>query len=127
MRSTKQTSADAPTRRAAHTTNKQQIIALYLAGTTDVEELAQKSGARASYVGTVLLDAGLLHGYFDLYTSTAHPMNVYSPAFAGKLGFKDEATARRSVKVLEQGYQQCWLPSSSPRSSGLPTGPPSCC
>jgi hypothetical protein len=87
-------------------TKKQQILALYLAGITDVEELARMTNARASYVGTVLQNAGLLHGYFDLYTSTAHPMNVYSKRFAGKLGFKDEATARHSVAVLDQLYQQ---------------------
>ena len=106
MKAKKQRSTDVVARRAARTTKKQRIIAAYLAGTKDVEELAQKTGARASYVGTILQNAGLLHGYFDLYTSTAHPMNVYSPVFARKLGFKDEATARRSVKTLEQGYQR---------------------
>jgi len=106
MKATKQRSTGEVTRRAARTTKKQQIIASYLAGTTDIEELARKTGARASYVGTILQNAGLLQGYFDLYTSTAHLMNVYSPVFARKLGFKDEATARRSLKILEQGYRR---------------------
>ena len=87
-------------------TKKQQIIALFLSGITDVEDLASMTNARASYVGTVLQDAGLLHGYFDLYTSTSHPMNVYAKFFAGKLGFKNEATARRSVAVLDRVYRR---------------------
>jgi hypothetical protein len=106
MKAKQQRSSGEVARRAARTTKKQQIIAAYLAGTKDIDELAQKTGARASYVGTILQNAGLLHGYFDLYTSTAHPMNVYSPVFARKLGFKDEATARRSVKTLDQGYER---------------------
>jgi hypothetical protein len=87
-------------------TKKQQILALYLAGITDVEDLARMTNARPSYVGTILQNAGLLHGYFDLYTSTAQPMNVYSKLFARKLGFKNEATARRSVAILDRWYQQ---------------------
>jgi hypothetical protein len=95
-----------PTIRHQRATKKQQIIALYLSGITDIEDLASMTNARASYVGTVLQDAGLLRGYFDLYTSTAHPMNVYAKFFAGKLGFKNEATARRSVAVLDRLYRR---------------------
>jgi hypothetical protein len=86
-------------------TKKQQIIALYLSGITNVEELARMTNTRPSYVGTTLQDAGLMHGYFDLYTSTAHPMNVYSKLFASQLGFKNEATAHHSVAVLEAWYR----------------------
>jgi hypothetical protein len=96
-------SDDAP--RPKRTTKKQQIIALYLAGITPVEELAKMTQASPSYVGRILQNAGLIQGYFDLYTSAAHPMNVYSKLLASQLGFKDEATARRSVTVLEQLYQ----------------------
>ena len=49
-------------------TKKQQIIALYLSGITDIEDLAEMTSARPSYVATVLQNDGLLHGYFDLYT-----------------------------------------------------------
>ncbi len=45
-------------------------------------------------------------GYFDLYTSTAKPMNVYSKFFAGKLGFKDEASARESLGLIDVLYRQ---------------------
>lgn len=94
------------TPRPQRVTKKQQIISLYLSGVADIEDLAMMTNARASYVGKVLQDAGLIHGYFDLYTSTTHPMNVYSRLFAGRLGFKDEATARHSIAVLDQLYEQ---------------------
>jgi hypothetical protein len=99
------TPSRAPTARPQRRTKKQQIIALYLSGITDIEDFARMTNARASYVGSVLQNAGLFHAYFDLYTSTAHPMNVYAKLFAGKLGFKNEATARRSVAVLDRFYR----------------------
>ena len=82
-------------------TKKQQILVLYLVGITEVDELARRTSARPSYVGAVLQNAGLLQGYFDLYTSTAQPMNGYPKLFARKLGFKNAATARRSVGVTD--------------------------
>lgn len=85
---------------------KDQIIALFLSGVTEVEDLALMTGVRATYVGSVLREADLVEDYFDLYTSTTHPMNVYSKYFAGKLGFKDIETARRSVALIDQRYQQ---------------------
>jgi hypothetical protein len=33
-------------------------------------------------------------------------MNVYSKFFAGRLGFKDEETARASVEVIDRLYRQ---------------------
>jgi hypothetical protein len=85
-------------------TKKDMILSLYNSGTTEIEAIAVISGAKPSYVGSVLHNEGLIDNYFDLYTSTAHPMNVYSKHFVGKLGFKDVATARRSVKSLERTY-----------------------
>lgn len=85
---------------------KDQILSLFLSGVTDVEDLALLTGTRPTYVGSVLQDAGLVHDYFDLYTSTAHPMNVYSRFFAGKLGFKDVEAAQRSVAVIDRLYRQ---------------------
>ena len=85
---------------------KDQIIALYLSGMNEIEDLAIITGARPSYVGSVLQESGLAKGYFDLYTSTAHPMNVYSKFFANKLGFKDEETARQSVELIDLLYRQ---------------------
>ncbi|MBS1793280.1 MAG: hypothetical protein JSS81_05470 [Acidobacteria bacterium] len=84
---------------------KEMILSLFENGTTEVETIAAISGARPSYVGSVLHEAGLIDNYFDLYTSTNHPMNVYSKHFRGKLGFKDVETARRSVRNLEEAYR----------------------
>jgi hypothetical protein len=53
-----------------------------------------------------LQEAGLMTGYFDLYTSSAHPMNVYSKFFANRLGFKDEETAQQSVAIIDNLYRQ---------------------
>lgn len=84
---------------------KDMILSLYGNGTTEIEAIAAISGAKPSYVGSVLQKEGLIDNYFDLYTSTAHPMNIYSKHFRGKLGFKDVETARASVKTLEQAYR----------------------
>jgi hypothetical protein len=54
----------------------------------------------------VLQEAGLITGYFDLYTTSAHPMNVYSKFFAKRLGFADEDMARRSVELIDHLYSQ---------------------
>src|SRR5215475_1512062 len=85
--------------RARRISKKDQIISLYTSGIGEVEDLAMITGSRPSYVASVLQESGLLTGYFDLYTTSAHPMNVYSKFFAGRLGFKDEAAARASVEV----------------------------
>jgi hypothetical protein len=85
---------------------KDQIISLFTSGIINVEELAMITGSRPSYVASVLQSAGLMSGYFDLYTTTAHSMNVYSRFFAGKLGYKDEAKARESVKLIDHYYHQ---------------------
>ncbi len=90
---------------AKSASKKDQVLALFAAGISEVEDLAMITQSRPSYVAGVLEEARKLPGYFDLYTSTAKPMNVYSKYFAGKLGFKDEATARNSVKLLEQYYR----------------------
>jgi hypothetical protein len=84
---------------------KDLILSLFRSGTTEIETIAAISGAKPSYVGSVLHQAGLINNYFDLYTSTNYPMNVYSRHFRGKLGFKDVETARRSVQNLEQAYR----------------------
>jgi hypothetical protein len=67
---------------------KDQVLSLFASGITDVEELARITDSRPSYVTSVLQDCKLMEGYFDLYTSTAQPMNVYSKFFARKTGFQ---------------------------------------
>ncbi|HEY0658003.1 MAG TPA: hypothetical protein VGD05_06000 [Pyrinomonadaceae bacterium] len=84
---------------------KEMILSLYNSGTTEIESIAAISGAKPSYVGSVLQKEGLIDNYFDLYTSTAYPMNIYSKHFRGKLGFKDVQTAERGTHTLEQAYR----------------------
>lgn len=94
-------------RRSARRVNKKdQILALFMSGIGEVEDLAMITGSRPSYVGSILQEAGLKPGYFDLYTSTSKPMNVYSKFFANKLGFKDEETARASLELIDRLYRQ---------------------
>lgn len=84
---------------------KEIILSLFKQGTKEIEKIANISGASPSYVGSVLQKEGLINNYFDLYTSTAYPMNVYTKYFRGKLGFKDVAAAEKGVQTLEQAYR----------------------
>jgi hypothetical protein len=93
-------------RSSAKPSRKDQIISLFLSGMGEVEDVAIITGARPSYVASVLQEAGLHSGYFDLYTSTSQPQNVYSKFFAGKLGFKDVETASESVALIDRLYRQ---------------------
>ena len=95
-----------PKRSTNKPSKKDQIVSLFLSGMGEVEDIAIITGSRPSYVGSVLQEAGLVSGYFDLYTSTAHPQNVYSKFFANKLGFRDEATARESIGLIDRLYRQ---------------------
>lgn len=92
--------------RSRRVSKKDQILALFMSGINEVEDLAMITGSRPSYVGSILQESGLMKGYFDLYTSTAHPMNVYSKFFANKLGFKDMEAARESIEVIDRLYRQ---------------------
>src|SRR5262249_44656326 len=94
---------DAAPRRVS---KKDQILTLYRAGITEVADLAAITASRTSYVASVLHEVKQLPGYFDLYTSTSQPMNVYSKFFAGRLGYRDETTARESVDLLNHYYRQ---------------------
>jgi hypothetical protein len=87
---------------------KEQIVSLYLGGIREVPDLAVITQARPSYVASILQEAHLQPGggYFDLYTSTSQPMNIYSKFFAGELGFKDVETARKSVAHIDRLYRQ---------------------
>jgi hypothetical protein len=93
-------------RRSRNVSKKDQILALHATGMGQVEDIAMITGARPSYVGSVLQESGQAPGYFDLYTSTAHPMNVYSKFFANKLGFKDMEAARESIEIIDRLYRQ---------------------
>ncbi|HEX8338097.1 MAG TPA: hypothetical protein VF621_15365 [Pyrinomonadaceae bacterium] len=93
-------------RSSSRPSKKDQIVSLFLSGMGEVEDIAVITGARPSYVASVLQEAGLHSGYFDLYTSTSQPQNIYSKFFAGKLGFKDVETAGESVALIDRLYRQ---------------------
>src|SRR4051812_42786607 len=86
--------AEQPEERGRKVSKKDQVLSLYAAGITEVEDLAMITQARPSYVASVLQASEHLPTYFDLYTTSAQPMNVYSKFFARKLGYKDEEPAR---------------------------------
>jgi hypothetical protein len=85
---------------------KEQILSLFTSGITDVKDIAVITNSRPSYVASVLTAARLPVDYHDLYTTTSHPMNVYSKFFAGRLGFRDEQAARASVALIDNYYRQ---------------------
>ena len=83
---------------------KEQIIALYESGVTDIAQIVRRVAARPSYVAQVLQSAGLITGYFDLYTTTAREQNVYSRFFRNALSFKTVEAARESIKRIDRLY-----------------------
>lgn len=87
-------------------TKKEQILELYKQGIKDVEEIANRTATRTSYVSYVLSKAGLLEGYFDLYTTTAKEQNAYSRYFRSILAFKDEKAAQTSVERIDELYRR---------------------
>jgi len=85
-------------------TKKDVILRLYRAGMQNVAEISQSAQTTPSYVAAVLRAQGYLTGYYDLYTNTGEPMNVYSKQFRGQLGFRNVEVARSSVERLERSY-----------------------
>jgi hypothetical protein len=83
-------------------TKKEQILALYEQGTTDIAAIVRRVAARPSYVAQVLQQAGYLTGYFDLYTTTAREQNIYSRFFRNVLSFKTVEAARESVQKIDR-------------------------
>lgn len=86
-------------------TKKKTIIAMFKAGVDQIEIIASVTDTKPSYVASVLQNEGLIDRYFDLYTSTNMPRNIYSKHFQGRLGFKDVDTAERGVRVLDAAYK----------------------
>jgi hypothetical protein len=87
-------------------TKKEQILKLYKQGIKDVAEIANQTATRTSYVSYVLSKAGLLEGYFDLYTTTAKEQNAYSRYFRSILAFKDEKAAQTSIERIDELYRR---------------------
>lgn len=95
---------DATTTTEEPRSKKEQIIALYESGVTDIAQIVRQVAARPSYVAQVLQGAGLITGYFDLYTTTAREQNVYSRFFRNVLSFKTIEAARESVRRIDRLY-----------------------
>jgi hypothetical protein len=91
-------------RKAKPRTKKDRIALLYEQGITNVMEIARRLDARPSYVAQVLQNAGLLTGYFDLYTTTSREQNVYSQYFRNVLSFKTLESAQESVRKIDELY-----------------------
>ena len=83
---------------------KEQIIELYESGVTDIAQIVRQVAARPTYVAQVLQSAGLITGYFDLYTTTAREQNVYSRFFRNVLSFKTVEASRESVQKIDRLY-----------------------
>ncbi|HXG94397.1 MAG TPA: hypothetical protein VNN73_18780 [Blastocatellia bacterium] len=83
---------------------KSRILELHQSGTTDIGEIARTVGTRPSYVASVLQSAGLLQGYFDLYTTTARDQNLYSRHFRNVLSFKTVEAAKESIAQIARLY-----------------------
>ncbi|MFP5265086.1 MAG: hypothetical protein ACLGJB_24615 [Blastocatellia bacterium] len=83
---------------------KSRILGLFHSGVTDIGEIARTVPSRPSYVASVLQEAGLIHGYFDLYTTTAHDQNLYSRHFRNVLSFKTVEAAKESVARIARLY-----------------------
>jgi len=81
---------------------KERILALYRGGETEIADIIRETGASPSYVASVLTAAGLLQGYFDLYTTTSLPQNIYGKFFRGALSFKSVEAARESVRRIDR-------------------------
>ena len=83
---------------------KEQIIALYEGGITDIAQIVRRVAARPSYVAQVLQGAGLITGYFDLYTTTTREQSVYTRFFRNVLSFKTVEAAKESVRRIDRLY-----------------------
>jgi len=90
--------------RSDHPSKKEQILQLHQDGITDVAEIAYLVEAQPSYIAEVLRQAGLLSGYFDLYTTTSSEQNIYSRYFRNLLAFKDVEAAQQSIEKIDRLY-----------------------
>jgi hypothetical protein len=83
---------------------KSRILELHRSGTSNIGEIARTVGTRPSYVASVLQNAGLITGYFDLYTTTARDQNAYSRQFRNILSFRTVEAARQSIAAIARLY-----------------------
>lgn len=86
-------------------TKKDRILKLYAEGVTEIDHIAEEARTSPSYVAGVLNGAGLLSGYYDLYTTTGRDQNVYSKFFRNVLSFKSPEAALESVLQIDNLYR----------------------
>jgi hypothetical protein len=89
---------------AKRVSKKSVMIDLFTSGVTDLAEIARRVRTRPSYVASVLQGAGLIHGYFDLYTTTGRDQNLYSRFFRNILSFKSVEAAKESIEQIARLY-----------------------
>lgn len=87
-------------------TKRARAIEAWDAGERDIARIAREVESRPSYVARVLQDAGRVTGYYDLYSRTGTPVNVYGERFAGVLAFRDAEAARASVEQIDRLYHE---------------------
>jgi hypothetical protein len=87
------------------TSKKSRILELFRSGVTDIGRLARQVQSKPSYVASVLQAAGLISGYFDLYTTTAQDQNLYSRFFRNSLSYKTVEAAQDSVARINRLYE----------------------
>src|SRR3982751_46500 len=92
-------------RRKPRDSKKSHILDLHHSGVTDIGEIARTVKSRPSYVASVLQGAGLIQGYFDLYTTTARDQNTYSRFFRNVLSFKTVEAAQESAGQIARLYK----------------------
>lgn len=83
---------------------KSRILELHRSGVSDIGEIARTVKTRPSYVASVLQNAGLITGYFDLYTTTARDQNLYSRQFRNILSFRTVEAAKESIAAIARLY-----------------------
>jgi hypothetical protein len=83
---------------------KQLAVELYEQGLR-VETIADLLRTDPAYVANVLIAAGHVPAYADLYTTTG-PQNRHARRFEGVLRFKDVAAARESVARIDELYHE---------------------
>jgi hypothetical protein len=88
------------------TTKKQRILQLWRANHRDLWAIAEELKTTPSYIASVLQEANLISGYYDLYTEPASPINIYSNEFRGRLRFKTIKAARHSLDLIQRAYSR---------------------
>lgn len=83
---------------------KTKILHRFQEGIDDLISIAREVGSRPSYVAKVLLEAGKIGQYFDLYTHTDTKQNIYTPYFEKVLSFRSVESARKSIKRINEIY-----------------------